>query len=71
MVVDGGLHSTTATIQPLAAATQWACGGNTIRVVEDAKSASSISSVVQGKNMQQIFESDHGGKQDNNSISVN
>ncbi len=42
----GGLHSTAAMIHPFAAATQWACGGNTIRVVEAVKSASSMSSVL-------------------------
>ena len=63
VVVDGGLHSTTATIQPFAAATQWAWGGNTMRVVEDAKSASSTSSVVHGKNIKTMFCIRHGGKQ--------
>ena len=46
-VVDGGgLHSTAAMIHPFAAATQWACGGSTARVVEAVKSASSMSSVL-------------------------
>ena len=46
ITLGGWLHSTTATIHPFDAATQYARGGNTGRVADIAKSTSSISSVV-------------------------
>jgi hypothetical protein len=41
----GGVPSTTATIHPLEAATQWARGGRMGRVAEIWRSSSSMSSV--------------------------